>query len=724
MEIKVVYVFSRLLSALILLLVTFALHCAIPEMKGLPLDISLKNPVYKNGLITSDEGGIVQGKDLFIQAMHLIYTKKNGEEQLKAWGDLLFEIKGRVYKADSITIDFVKRTLEAENGVTKDGDWYITSEKIVSSFEGHGSFVNAVMSTSDNEQDDWSFWSKNVELQKSERVEAKPVVFYFEKLPIMYLPSLSKSLKETNDLHLRYRIRNKGTTGLLMGVSCTIHETENWEHRALVDYNFQEGVGAGLHSEYNSHDNTKTNFKCLNYVAQSTKGISEWMSTRYRLQGALSTFWEAPNIHVNAMYDKMSDRKMQSNFKEHRVQGAIGGMTQLTFTKPEDSYIARLNTRVRINSWQTVREELPLFTISQHPLELGKTGCILDEKFSSGHLKFVYPQFRNNFDATRTELDQKLLRPCHFSHVGFTPFIGWRGVHYDSSPKGGPVVQAIGLGGFRLNTHLFGTTANTTQTAEPFVDLFMSTSPRRASDRNYIFDLQDSFARVCYFRPGIEHTTFFTPNTNGFQQSLYSELYGTFFFNTPHLSSNKPRLHVAETWNMTERAALKAGLEYDMRRRSWNFGNLLLKYTFNQFWAGTAEVRTQDKWYFRKLDKDNYDVESFRSPKKLLSSELSDPRTVYILGLMWSPTPECGFGYNITQGFRRKKVRQYIVQELSCDFLVRGALRFHISFYTKSGKNYGVTQDVGFNFRIDLGQQKGHTTMPFRKIGQGSYDIW
>lgn len=708
----------RLLFLAFFFLVPYSLHSALPDMKGRPLDISLKNPVYKHGLITTDEGGIVQGKDFFIQAQHIVYTKKEGQEQLKAWGDLLLEMKGKLYRADTITIDFQKETIEALQAITRDGDWFITSEKVVLNFDGNGSFFNAKMSTGENEQDDWTLWSKEVQLKKNDRVDAKPVVFYIEKLPIMYLPSLSKSLKESNDLHLRYRVRYRGGTGLLVGVSCVVHETDNWNHRALVDYNFQDGIGAGLRSDYKADDLSNLKFQCLNYVAQSRKGLTDWPDTRYRLQGAFSSLLESPNIHIKGMYDKMSDKKMQSNFKEHRVDGAIQGMTQLTFTKPEDDYIARLNTRLRINDWQTVREELPLFTIHQHPVELGKSRLLLDEKFSSGHLKFVYPDFRNNFDTTRTELSQKVMLPLTLSNLRFTPWVGWRGVHYDQSPKGGAVVQAIGFGGMRMSTHLIGSTQSTLQTVEPYVDLFMSTSPRRPSDRNYIFDINDSFARVCYLRPGFEHTTFFIPDNHGFEQSLFSEAYATFFFNTPHLGSTKPRLHLSETWNATERTALKTGVEYDVRRHSFSFANAQLKYTLNSFWATTFEVRTQDKWYFRKIDRDNYDLESFRSPRKLLKTELSDPRTSCILGLMWIPNPELDFQYNIVKGFRKSTPHQYLAHELSMNFLLLGALRLHLSVEKQTGKVYG------FSFRIDLGQQKGHTTMPFRKIGQGSYDIW
>lgn len=705
---------------LVLLAVAFNLDALLPSSKdGIPLDISLKNPTYKNGLISTDEGGIVRGKDLFLQAEHIVYTKKDHEQQLRAWGKLLLQHKGKLYRADTVTIDFIKESIEAKNSITKDGDWYIKSDTILMNFEGNGTFNNAIMTSGENEQDDWTFWAKEVELTRNEQVKARPVVFSFEKLPLMWLPSLTKSLQDNGAIHLRYRVRYSGQ-GLLVGVSTLVYQSDFWKQRAIVDYNFKDGLGAGLLTEIRSESGI-TRGQFLNYFAQNPEGLAQVNGIRYRLQGGIISALEGPNIKIHAMYDKLSDQRMATNYPEHRAKYAQSGMTQVTLTKPESEYIARLNTRIRINDWQTVKQELPLFSLNQRPFELGDTGFLVQEKMSTGYLRFVFPKhdgFSADFTSERTEVTQRLIRPTFYGPFQITPWAGWRAVQYSHTPHHGSLIQLIGEGGMTLSTHLIGQTDHTMQTLDPFIDLKMSSSPRRPSTRNYIFDIQDSFARVCYARPGFQHTTFFTPNTSGFSQSLFSEFYATFFFNTMHLSSEKPRLNLKETWNLTERFAIQAAGEYDVRRHAATYGSMQLKYTFNEFWATSLEARGQDKWHYRKLDRNNYDVEAIRSPSKLLSSPLSDPRSSYIFSILWHPSPRFDISFNTIRGYRKLFHQKYFTEEMDITYLFGGALRMQLSLWK------GTTKEFGFNFKFDLGQQKGHSTMPFKKIGQGYYDVW
>jgi len=315
-------------------------------------------------------------------------------------------------------------------------------------------------------------------------------------------------------------------------------------------------------------------------------------------------------------------------------------------------------------------------------------------------------------------LDQRIYKPIPLSVFQFTPWIGWRGVQYSSSPRSGAVAQAIGEGGFKLNTHLSGSTTSTMQLLEPYVDVKATTTPVKRANGVHIFDIQDSFERVCFAKPGFQHTTFFTPNAHGYQQSLYSEFYGLFFFNTPHLQSTKPRLRWNETWNATEKMAWKTSLEYDTRRDAWTYGSILMRYSWTQNLATNIEFRAQDKWYFRKLDTMNYDVEAFRSPKRLLSTEMSDPRYSYIFGIAWNPTPLWELELKTIQGMNMKHSRHYAVYALDTTLLVRGALRVTFSVSRRTGKQYG------FSLNLNLGQKKGHEALLFNKIGHGTYDIW
>lgn len=688
----------------------------------IPLDISLKNPTYKKGLISTREGGIVRGKDFYLQAQYITYDQKENGQILKASGDLLLDHRGKLYRADSITIDFAHQTMEATNGITKWGDWFIVAEKITLSFEGNGTFYNATLTTSNNEKDDWSFWSKEVQIQRGESIHAQPVVFHFDKLPILYLPSLSKTLKkDESDLHLHYRVRYKGSQAIF-GISTLFYQSPLWSHKAVVDYSTKYGIGCGVHSNFTSDDSV-THFNCLNYVAQSKQGLLETTlpTTRYRALGGFSSFHDTSGVKIRGMYDKLSDKGMQTNFSDHKTKYIKAGLTQVNLTKEESDYLARLNTTVRVNNFQTIKQKLPLLSLNQHTFELGNSGCLLDQQFSVGYLRYVYAHntpHATNFTSSRAELDQRIYRPFNLSVVQCTPWMGWRGVQYNSSPRNGSIVQAIGEGGVRLNTHMTGSTSSTVQLLEPYVDVTMRSPSLHKANKVYIFDIQDSFQQVCFAKPGFQHTTFFLPNERGFQQSLYSELYGLFFFNTPHLQSNKPRIRWNETWNMTEKTAWKTALEYDSRRHRWTYGSILMRYTLSETVATGIEFRAQDKWYFRKMDLYNYDIESFRSPKKLLSTEMSDPRNSWIFSIEWNPTPRLEMEFKTVQGVNKKNSKDYHVQEVGAAFLVRGAFRIHFSVTRKTGKAYS------WHLSASLGQNKGSSALLFNKMGRGNYDIW
>ena len=102
----------------------------------------------------------------------------------------------------------------------------------------------------------------------------------------------------------------------------------------------------------------------LDYVAQG-KGRT-WDSARYRFEGCYRDYFLDPNIKLKAMYDKLSDRRMKQDF-------AIT-LSQTSVQVDTGDLLARriqleglLNGRVRVNDFQTVKQELPLLEFNQRP---------------------------------------------------------------------------------------------------------------------------------------------------------------------------------------------------------------------------------------------------------------------------------------------------------------------------------------------------------------------
>src|SRR3989338_8703372 len=77
-------------------------------------DVQLKNPVFSGGTITSNEGGVITGPDIRIQAKEISYTHKteNGIQmrQIHAHGDLLLEYQNKIFVGDTLDYDLEKKT--------------------------------------------------------------------------------------------------------------------------------------------------------------------------------------------------------------------------------------------------------------------------------------------------------------------------------------------------------------------------------------------------------------------------------------------------------------------------------------------------------------------------------------------------------------------------------------------------------------------------------------
>src|SRR6185295_14936706 len=109
--------------------------------------IDLRNPTYRNGVIYTDEGGVVKGKDLRIQAREIEYTRKKDDGQeihhIVASGDLMIQYKDRVFVGKRFEYDFMTNTGVVFEGKTFFSLWYISGERIELNADGTYEVENA-----------------------------------------------------------------------------------------------------------------------------------------------------------------------------------------------------------------------------------------------------------------------------------------------------------------------------------------------------------------------------------------------------------------------------------------------------------------------------------------------------------------------------------------------------------------------------------------------------
>ena len=93
------------------------------------LKVDLKDPVFKNGVLYTSQGGIIQNNDIWIAAKSIQYFHRMEEgkmvQKIEAEGDLLVQYKNRVFVGSELEFDFGKMTGMVYDGKTFSSMWYI-----------------------------------------------------------------------------------------------------------------------------------------------------------------------------------------------------------------------------------------------------------------------------------------------------------------------------------------------------------------------------------------------------------------------------------------------------------------------------------------------------------------------------------------------------------------------------------------------------------------------
>ena len=376
---------------------------------------------------------------------------------------------------------------------------------------------------------------------------------------------------------------------------------------------------------------------------------------------------------------------------------------------------------MKINDFQTVKQELPLLSFNQRPQPLGHSSIVMDSRFSGGYLNYQYAKHTPsvyNFESSRVELAQKLYSTYLLYPVAVTPTIGYRLIQYSNSPQHRARLQAIGEVGIGAKSRFINSSSCGQQIVEPHVEAFSYTRPPVRPDKTYIFDLEDGWAQLNMLTYGVRHS-WYLPFTNGFTPKILTDLYTRSFFSSGYLPKDPYKIWLATTWDATSKVSYKLDTAWDVRHRLVDHFNLAMRRTICRNLALVLEWRQRSSYAWRKVDSENFIVDAVRSPKRLRRSEMSDRRKTFLCSLCWSPSPSVDVDFTSYYGFRHVSPRQYANYEINITSLIRGALRVTLTYFHRPG---GPTN--GFYITFALGPKKESSSTAFRRIGDGSYDLW
>jgi len=655
-----------LLNSLLCSLLLYSSLLAEEEAQDLPspqeFHVNLKEPTFSHGIISTNQGGVVTAKNVRIQAQRIEYINRIEEgktvKRVTAEGDLMLEFNGSYFVGERLEYDFETHTGTLWEGKTFTDIWFVGGEKIALKEDGSYNIYNAYITTSESQANAWDVHAGAIKITKDKLLSAKNIQFRFIKIPFFWVPSFKSNLKMFKDPPIKYKLTwDKG-----LGPRVTLrYRVFSWNDIDLFfrfDYRWKLGPGAAVEGKYRSLDK-RTVFLMKNYLAKDKEVPDENGKHRFRLQGLYETTTLNNKTHVHLLYDRISDDKMPSDFKSDDFEINTQKRTRLLITDKRDRVFSSFSLQPRINSFQSLDQELPLIKTSVHPFEIGASGILFENAFSGGYLDYVYTkdiqQFIPHRQAFRLETTNTLYRPFRTSTFTLTPYAGFIGIFYSQSTEHHPLGQAIFSYGATGKTHFCKSFTSYRHQVEPYFSYQGLTHPPGGTNRPFIFSIDDGFASLNKLRIGVKNLLFKRPR---FLPFLENDTYFYTFFHKDTFANAIPKAYTEFSWKRPF-LHFHTGIGYNIEETLWDYTNFRGDFTVNEHFAFGLEFRHRSRFDWRKADRDSFILEVARPLSELLDSPESDGRDTILSKAFIRLTPNWTLNLQSHHGWGRRSEPNY-----------------------------------------------------------------
>ena len=650
------------------------------------VNVDLIQPIYCNGVLSTDNGGVIKAENIRIQARHITYSKSQYEglliSSVVAEGDLVIQFGDDLFTGDRIEYDFETKCGIIHKGKIMIEPWFFSGNTIFLLADNTYIIHDVLVTTSPNSLPNWKITSDIATITNNNELYAKNVKFSIYNLPLFFIPSFRVNIDSLIDSPISYNVKWGSRQGHRLGMAYKVFSTETLTAFLRLDYRLKRGVGGGFEMAYQSQDHNTT-FNSISYVARDSSIIHPKQRFRYLFQGIgdSSLIDDTVTIHLN--YDKISDIDMPTDYYDRGLELKTAGPTQLLIRRQEKFWIAHLNTRVRVNPFQTIKQELPTFETTFLPFNFRKTGVVVETGFKAAYIDLVYGNnqlYDKDYGSTRLEFSPNVYKNFRLGNFNLTPKAGIVSILYGNSPKSGEKYLLMGTFGLNLNTDFHRFFYNNKHVVTPYIQYNYFTSPTVSPDHHYIFDMNDGLYRLDQARFGFSQSFYRKLETGFISRLAFIDLYANAFFDTHTFPQTIPKAYIDTTFNVF--SSLKHTLNscWNFNQNELDYLNIRTEWTVNEDVALAAEYRHRSPYDFRKADHTNFILDSYKTVEEMRHSQLSDRRDTFLLHLFYRFHPCWALEIESRHGWNREFEPAYNEFEVDLIGNLPSAWNFKLSY--------------------------------------------
>jgi hypothetical protein len=607
------------------------------------LHIEVNDPIYKDGVLFTHNGGVIQSEKLRVQARNLELKEVDGAKILTATEDLFLIYGKKFFVGDLFTYNFSTQQGFIKNGICNAESVFIDGETILFNSKGGVSIEKAALTTSENKKAPILLKAKDVNMNEEYKVKAKGLTLSAYDTPLLYVPSYSRNVnkKFQSEPSVTYRATWERKQGPLFLMRYRVYDGDDlkvfWrgEFRSKITkdrYFIPRGAGTAIEIDYADPSKKLFKFASRNFYAYDTfyndTDPNKYRS-RYRIQGLFNGTTKDKKIETFGRWDALSDRNMRSDFPTQMFELQTLERTEGFIKARYDTAFTSLYVRPRINMFQGFKQELPTIKVAVKPYEIAKTGAILENYFKLAYLDYSYSDTLHNavsdFSSARLETSQTVSRPTKIGFIHITPKLSLQNIFYSEGKKSANNLQSLFHYDLSSHTTLEKTYSDVNHEISPYLEFHGLANPTIDNNNVYIFSVQDGYHTINELKLGFKNS-FFARNEFSPVPKLSFDLYAYNFFRADTFNTLIPKGYLDFALNYPS-LTFQTNLGWNFEQNSFDHANFALSWTINEYFAASIELRQRSKFEWKKDHFSNYMLDVARSAEDLLNSPLSDERT-------------------------------------------------------------------------------------------------
>ena len=364
-------------------------------------------------------------------------------EDAYAFGNVIFKRPGTVWTGKRLHYNFRTRMGDTGDFVSDTKPFHMISKKSQKVSGNMYVLHDAMITSCTNKHPHCHYHVRagKVTVVPDEYLRARSVVWYFGRVPVMYIPYWYRDME--GDFGFRFYPGHNSRMGTFLLSSYKYRLNPVVSGRTHLDYRSKRGVAMGQDFKWFQAESRQSGDLSLYYLddqepveENGDPEAADVDNERYRVRVRHTRdITDRDYLLLQAHY--LSDVDILSDFFDDEYREGTQPDNYLLYTHRGDRFVGNALLQSRLNDFYTEVNRLPDISVDFMPQQMGNSPFYYEGRTAAAFLEKAYDDSATNkedYSVFRIDSSHTVYRPSrHFGFLNLIPRAGYRGTYYSQT---------------------------------------------------------------------------------------------------------------------------------------------------------------------------------------------------------------------------------------------------------------------------------------------------